>query len=332
MPQNADGGANKKFSASVLVVCSMVAFILVGISAIIICKLNKTPRKRIEIAKNVFIRPEFGCRKESIHSSGVYTKRLIPRVIYRTWNDSDLPLKFQKAWEFTERHNPEYDQRLFTDNDVEYFMRSYTPKRLQDAYFSINPKFGAARADIFRYAILYEFGGVYIDIKSSAKSLDEIIRQDDTYILSKWPGPVGQMADFCSANLPYACKRGEYEQWWIISAPKHPFLKAVLENIMDAIENYTLDKFPPSKGSVLRITGPTIYTISIDNAIASGCTDFRYTCSGCNSTFKYSPFGKHVNEYKKANTVHYSQVQDPIVIARQQPNTQTTFVAETSHI
>lgn len=282
---------------------------------LIIYRFNNVPLKRIEIAKDIFIHPEFTCHKEHIQPSDVSTKRRIPRTIYRTWKDNNLPLKFQKAWDFTEKHNPEYDQLLFTDNDVEHFMRSYTSKRLQDAYFSINPKFGAARADIFRYAVLYEFGGVYIDIKSSAKSLDEIIRQDDVYILSKWPVPLGQMDDFCSANLSYACKHGEYEQWWLISAPKHPFLKAVLENVMDTIENYTLGKFPPSKASVLRLTGPTIYTISIDNAIASGCTDFRYTCSDCNSTFNYSPFGKHVNEYKKANTVHYSQVQESIVIA-----------------
>ena len=232
---------NQKLKVSIVVVVS-VAFI---IALLVLYIAHNSPIKRIEIAKDIFITPDFACSNKPRKISSATAHRPIPRVMYRTWKERDLPMNFKKAWVFTEEHNPGYTQLLFTDDDVANFMRAYTANRLQKVYFSINPKFGAARADIYRYAVLYEFGGVYIDIKSTAQCLDDAMRDDDAYVLSKWPVPVGQFKDFCGSDLPYACKRGEYEQWWIISAPKHPFLKRVLSDIMDTVEKHTPEDFPP---------------------------------------------------------------------------------------
>ena len=221
---------------------------------------------------------------------------------------------FQRAWNATAEANPAYQQVLYTDEDVHEFITSRTSERLQRAFFAINPKFGAARADIFRYALLYEHGGVYLDIKSSAEDIDSALRANDQYLLSKWNFPNGQISDFCDRNFIYACETGEYEQWWIIAAPRHPFLKRVLENVIAAVEGFTNEKYPPSKDSILRLTGPTIYTISIDEAIANGCTDYRFTCNEFNNVFHYSKFGNHIKDYEKSDTVHYSQVTEAIVL------------------
>lgn len=43
------------------------------------------------------------------------------------------------------------------------------------AYNTINPLVGAARADIWRYCVLYIFGGLYLDDDSDIKtSLDNV--------------------------------------------------------------------------------------------------------------------------------------------------------------
>ena len=57
---------------------------------------------------------------------------------------------------------------------------------VQVAYHLISPLLGAAKADIWRYAVLWLYGGVYLDYDSDIKTLfDELISQEDEVILSE---------------------------------------------------------------------------------------------------------------------------------------------------
>ena len=84
--------------------------------------------------------------------------------------------------------NPEYEYRFYDDADmVEFIKSNYDPDNPFDYFNRINPKYGAARADLFRYLLIYKCGGVYLDIKSSVtRPLREIIAGSDRYLLSQW--------------------------------------------------------------------------------------------------------------------------------------------------
>ena len=117
----------------------------------------------------------------------------------------------------------------------DFIIKNYDKERL-NLYTSINPEYGAARADYFRYLLLYKYGGVYLDIKSGMKkSLNHIIDKDDEYILCHWA--TKDNAKILGNTL------GEFQQWHIISKPKHPFLKAVIKNVEKMLNllhvNYT---------------------------------------------------------------------------------------------
>ena len=60
------------------------------------------------------------------------------------------------------QYTPEFEQKLYTDLGVNNFINDFDYPGLKKAYNRINPKYGAARADLFRYAILYKNGGFYI--------------------------------------------------------------------------------------------------------------------------------------------------------------------------
>jgi mannosyltransferase OCH1-like enzyme len=69
-----------------------------------------------------------------------------------------------------------------------------------------------------RYATLWTHGGIYIDIDATCKRLRDIILPADTAILSyggKWH------RKFCSWDR-------EIDQWVLMFAPKHPFLKRAM--------------------------------------------------------------------------------------------------------
>ena len=67
----------------------------------------------------------------------------IPKVIYRTAKTKSLSPAHQQAWDFTAKHNPDFEQVLLDDNDADAFMRTAMDGEAYAAYSSLVP--GAAK-------------------------------------------------------------------------------------------------------------------------------------------------------------------------------------------
>ena len=181
----------------------------------------------------------------------------IPKIIHQVYSsDKNLPEEIQHNIITLKKMNSDWEYRLYDDDKMQVYVSDHYPEILK-YYNKINPKYGAAKADFFRYLVMYREGGVYLDIKSSlSKPLSEIIKPDDRYILARWPDSRGKHS--------YEGKFvDEFQQWHIIAVAGHPFLKAVLENVCLNIKKY--NPLLHSKGfwGVLTTTGPIAYTLSI---------------------------------------------------------------------
>ena len=88
----------------------------------------------------------------------------IPKQIFQTFKTKKLP--FITKWHIwnMKRRNPDYSYQLFDDNEVRIFLEQEFPPKYLKAYDRLT--IGAAKADFFRYAILYKKGGVYLDVDS----------------------------------------------------------------------------------------------------------------------------------------------------------------------
>ena len=75
----------------------------------------------------------------------------VPRVIYRTHSDRESAGHFRRAWDATKASNPSFRQVLLTDDDVSRFMRENFAGCVNDAFERLNPAYGSARADMYRY-------------------------------------------------------------------------------------------------------------------------------------------------------------------------------------
>lgn len=113
------------------------------------------------------------------------TSQKIPKIIHQTLKDKknicpDL-LKNIKIWR---DQNPEYDYRLYDNNDcIRYLTKYFSPQHVQ-TFHAI--KVGAGKADFFRYCVVFREGGIYSDIDMySIKSLSSLIDPDDTFIIPK---------------------------------------------------------------------------------------------------------------------------------------------------
>ena len=193
----------------------------------------------------------------------------IPKIIHQTFYDRTLPEELQRSVSHLKSLHPGWEYRFYDDKDIAAFIQNNYPDSIWQYFQRIDPRYGAARADLFRYLLLYKAGGVYLDIKSGVtQPLDGNLRSDDQFILSQWDlqatsFPWGQHDEL--RNIP----GGEYQQWFIASAPGHPYLKAVIDTVLGNIDAYDPIIHGTGKYGVLRLTGPIAYTLAIQRVLGT---------------------------------------------------------------
>lgn len=168
----------------------------------------------------------------------------IPKVIHQTFKTAALP--FITRWHINNfrRKNPDYSYEFYDDERIESFFKAEFEPQVFNCYKKLN--IGAAKADMFRYAILYKKGGIYLDIDSGINDkLNTFIKPEDHAIITREGHP------------------SMYAQWALIYTAGHPFLKRTLDKV---IENISLKKYPDN---VHRTTGPSVYTEAINECLAA---------------------------------------------------------------
>jgi mannosyltransferase OCH1-like enzyme len=114
-----------------------------------------------------------------------YDIQKIPKVIFQTVPTKDINdlLHYNSIMTFIEL-NPEYEYKIFDDNDIRLFIKNNFDENTLNAFDLIVS--GAFKADFFRYCYLYINGGCYFDCKQILrKPLRYIINKNSTLILCK---------------------------------------------------------------------------------------------------------------------------------------------------
>jgi inositol phosphorylceramide mannosyltransferase catalytic subunit len=191
----------------------------------------------------------------------------IPKTIFQTFKTSDLPFITQWHIKRMKKRNPEYDYQFYDDSRIDKFIKEEYGNDIFELYKRIN--IGAAKADFFRYAILYKKGGIYLDIDSLLlKKLDDFILPEDRAVIS------------FEDNKEK--KEDIYIQWALAFEAGHPFLKQTLDMVIDNLKN---NRFP---NDVHKMTGPTAYTLAIKECLkGSALVAHRVMGFDYNGNFKF---------------------------------------------
>ncbi len=214
----------------------------------------------------------------------------ITKTIYQTFKTNKLPLLFQWHIHRLKKKNPEYEYEFYDDCSVDAFILKEFGSDIFQLYKCIN--IGAAKADFFRYAILYKKGGVYLDV--------------DSRILFPIESFVPESAAAVIAHETNA--ETFYIQYALFFEKGHPFLKKTLEMIIDNLLN---NRYP---NDTHKMTGPTVYSQAIRACLAEepsvpynlmgvnydGKLEFSFFMS---KTFLYKLSTKNLHWKKISNTV-----------------------------
>jgi hypothetical protein len=179
--------------------------------------------------------------------------QVIPHAIWQTWKTTQAAGRqhHHSMLSFLDQ-NPEYDYYLFDDTEALQFICVFFPE-LALIYQQAKP--GAVKADLWRLAVMFRYGGVYIDTDSrSVVPLQTII----------WPN-----ASVVTGLGPL----GDFHQWALIYAPRHVLMKTALK-----YASYNLKRLYSNQqgGSMIDVTGPgALHAAVRDTFQAHQCTSYN---------------------------------------------------------
>lgn len=167
----------------------------------------------------------------------------IPKVIYQTFKTKEIPWLTKLYIKRFRRKNKGYKYEFYDDQRVDAFIKDSFNEEIYKAYSRL--QIGAAKADFFRYAVLYVYGGVYLDLDSDILvNLDNYLQEDDHAIITREKN---------HQNL--------FAQWALVFEKGHPFLERTIKYI---VENIQQNKY---LHDVHGMTGPTVYTRAVNDVI-----------------------------------------------------------------
>ena len=108
------------------------------------------------------------------------SEKKIPKIIYRT-SGYDIMCLPRLIWDLYTKEkeiNPNYEHIYFDDWQCEAFILTTYGSYVRDLYLKLIPS--AFRADFFRYLLLYDKGGIYMDFtQHSLTPMDNIIKDSN---------------------------------------------------------------------------------------------------------------------------------------------------------
>ncbi len=84
-----------------------------------------------------------------------------PKIIHQTYKTTNLPEHWKISQIKWKELHPDYEYMFWTDEDIREYIKTNYPQYLQ---LHDNYKYNIQRADMIRYFILYDFGGIYSDL------------------------------------------------------------------------------------------------------------------------------------------------------------------------
>lgn len=162
---------------------------------------------------------------------------MIPKKIYQTWYTKKIPDKIKLSIDIMMSLNPSYEYELFDDDHIHDFIKQNYDRQTLLAYEQLD--IGAAKADLWRYLVLYKNGGIYLDLDSTINSnLDSLISDDDTAVISRERNP------------------GLFVQWCLMFDKKHPILEKTIQRCIFNIRTKKTE-------NILYLTGPQVFSQSV---------------------------------------------------------------------
>lgn len=220
----------------------------------------------------------------------------IPRVMFKTGPKSygQLPTSTMALHQQILSNNPQLSMVYFSDLDALNFIRSRFEADVCNAFMRLKP--GAYKADLLRYCLMYEFGGVYSDLTQALLvPLDELIDFEKDELVT------------AADRVHPGCGIQGIQIAFMAAVPRLPVFRTAINMI---VKNVSAKRYGCSP---LSVTGPVMFKRALDMHPA---TNTRIEIE--QATFKEYKYiapphrvviiGRADNHRKVLTSAHYSKL------------------------
>nr|WP_143538977.1 glycosyltransferase [Rodentibacter ratti] len=186
----------------------------------------------------------------------------INRTIWQTNYSNKVTLPIYCNYLLNRLLSRSFNYRYVSTEAREEYIKKHADERTYQAYIQLND--GAAQADFWRLFVLYNEGGIYMDIDGLLLwSLDSILEEQNSEVL--------------------ITRRGKYTNFFMASEKGNPFLRETLDIIIDNIEQRRVEH------GVFTLTGPNTLNLALEGKKVTHRRD-KFTCAQgifANEYFQY---------------------------------------------
>jgi hypothetical protein len=195
-------------------------------------------------------------------SSNKLVQKITPAV-YQTWESNDFGKRHAKEINEFRSLNPGIDFYMYNKEQRDaYMLKSWGSKPIYQAYK--NAKFGQIKADIFRYCIVFEFGGYYFDIsKGCSVPLNTLHSPSSIGLLTNESND--RKLPVSPQLIPLYCEPKKlFVQWAFGFAPQNPILGTAIGLIEKNIDTYQTKEFDNPSAAILDFSATHLFTRAVD--------------------------------------------------------------------
>jgi hypothetical protein len=227
---------------------------------------------------------------------------MLPKIVHKTGyyqNEDCFPDILKQTYDQNKKVNPDYEFRYYNDEDCEQIIHQIFGNKGLHAYRNVLP--GAFRADLFRFCVVYLFGGIYSDLAQLfLVPLHDIIDHDtDTVVMT--------LDHFNYVQINFIAAQAQNKVVFLIC-----------QQLMDNIMNHKYPSLLSSGGTVTRsvfgITGPYAVSTSLDTILKNKPDlekSIRFVfrpCQGYVSSIFTLKNQAHCDYKKKPVILYYNQI------------------------
>jgi mannosyltransferase OCH1-like enzyme len=214
---------------------------------------------------------------------------MIPKIIHQIWigDQSKKPEKIMNTWKIK---HPDWEYKIWTEENLPSLKNQKQFNQMEEL---------AGKADILRYELLYNYGGVYIDADTIClNSLDDFFLKNDSFTC--WEN------EYCTTGLIHNGHLG--------ACPNNELMKELINYISLQDQIY----FGPL--NAWKVTGPVLITNMV--------RQLRYTKLRIYPSYYFIPehfsgvshyytddkcYGKHLNGSTPNSKFKYGQDESEII-------------------
>ena len=176
----------------------------------------------------------------------IIPENTIPKNIFQTWETKNITPKLQNIANIWKEKHPDYSYYLYDKNERFEFIKNNFDNDVLTAYQRLIP--GAFKSDLWRYCVLYIYGGYYIDIDTLClEKIDNVFN-------------INNLEFVTVIDLNTNINEGTHNlaNGFIGSMPNSPILLNAINMVVYNVLNKNLPKSP------LDFTGPGVMGQSVN--------------------------------------------------------------------